>query len=86
MKSYPMRILLAFLIGLFASLLPGQCINVQIDSVFCLGSGEYGILYDVEGTGDGGWVLDDYNVSGDYSTDEIWQLSGLTGQVTVLVF
>jgi uncharacterized repeat protein (TIGR01451 family) len=81
-----MRILLAFLIGLFASLLPGQCINVQIDSVFCLGSGEYGILYDVEGTGDGGWVLDDYNVSGDYSTDEIWQLSGLTGQVTVLVF
>jgi uncharacterized repeat protein (TIGR01451 family) len=86
MKYYPMRILLASLIFLFASWLPGQCINVQIDSVFCLGNGEYGILYDVEGTGDNGWVLENYDITGSYLTDEIRELTGLNGQATTLVF
>jgi hypothetical protein len=81
-----MRILLATLVFLFTASLPGQCISVQIDSVFCLGNGEYGILYDVEGTGDGGWVLEGYNVGGSYFTDEILELTGLTGTVTTLVF
>lgn len=81
-----MRILITSLICFLATCLPGQCISVQVDSVFCLANGEYGILYDVEGTGDEGWVLDGYNVSGGYNTDEVLELTGLFGQTTVLVF
>lgn len=81
-----MRILLASLLLLFTAWLPGQCISVQIDSVFCLGNGEYGILYDVEGTGDNGWVLEGYGVSGSYFTDELNELTGLFAPVTILVF
>jgi len=81
-----MRILLISLIFLFTAWLPGQCISVQIDSVFCLANGEYGIFYDVEGTGEAGWVLEGYDVSGSYFTDEIRELTRLSGFSTTLVF
>ncbi|WP_187271163.1 DUF7619 domain-containing protein [Neolewinella aurantiaca] len=81
-----MRILLALFVCFFASWLPGQCIDVRVDSVFCLGNGEYGILFDVEGTGNEGWVIDSAFISGSYFTDEIFQLDGLEGHETSLVF
>ena len=81
-----MRILITSLICFLATCLPGQCIDVRVDSVFCLANGEYGILYDVEGTSDAGWVLEGYNVSGSYFTDEILSLTGLFGPETNLVF
>ena len=81
-----MRILITSFICFLATCLPGQCIDVRVDSVFCLANGEYGILYDVEGTGEAGWVLEGYNVSGSYFTDEILSLTGLFGPETNLLF
>jgi len=84
-----MRILYSLLFFCLTTVLSGQCITVQIDSVFCSPAGGYFITFDVEGTGDSLWQLQDLDGNGQiggYDTDEIFQAGPYFSTTTTLVF
>lgn len=81
-----MRSLILTLFLFTTALLNGQCINVQVDSVFCNPSGGYSFTFDVEGTGDSGWSVIDLQMIGGYDTDEIFTAGPFFEDVTVLQF
>lgn len=81
-----MRILFATLFLFTTTLLSGQCLNVQVDSVFCNPNGGYSFTFDVEGTGDSGWTVFDLQMIGGYNTDEIFFAGPFFEDVTVLQF
>lgn len=81
-----MRILFATLFLFTTTLLSGQCLNVQVDSVFCNPNGGYSFTFDVEGTGDSGWAVFQLQMTGGYNTDEIFFAGPFFEEVTVLQF
>lgn len=82
-----MRILYSLLFFCLTTVLSGQCISVQIDTVFCNPNGGYSVTFDVEGTGDSLWQLVTDNgifVVGGYDTDELFTAGPFFGEVTGL--
>lgn len=66
-----MRTYFTTLLLLFAGFVSAQCLTVQVDTVVCSPSGSFEFFFDVEGTGDSGWVAPVLQLSGGYNTDEI---------------
>lgn len=79
-----MRILFTYLLFLSATFLTGQCLSVQADTAYCNPNGGYFIDFDVEGTGDSGWYVQELQLFGGYNTDEIFTAGPFFEDVTVL--
>ncbi|MFK8162451.1 MAG: hypothetical protein AB8H12_08305, partial [Lewinella sp.] len=82
-----MRTYFTTLLLLLAGLVSAQCtIDVQVDTVFCGPAGGYLLSFDVEGTGDSGWVAPNIQMMGSYDTDELFQAGPFFEDQTTIDF